>query len=134
MRSSFHGLRGLGAETPVAAASPAASASAITDALPAVLSTVQSLTTKDAREDVAVLEARIKNYEDMKKRFPNLAFLYTNEIRKLYARLDAARARAKLQAEGEQATRDWRGFGYLIAGGFSIVTVAVTIRLLKDVK
>ena len=129
MRSTFHGLRGLGADPASPATTPP-----IAEALPAILSTVQSLTTKDAREEVGVLEARIKNYQDMKRRFPNLAFFYENEIRKLYARLDAARARAQLQAEGEQATRDWRWFGYLISAGAAVVTVAVAANLLKDVE
>ena len=127
MRTAFRSL----GTTEIPASSPSDSPP-ITDALPAILQTVQSFTSRDAFESVEVLQAKIKNYQDMKRRVPAMAWFYDNEIRKMQAKLVAAQRAAKIQAEGEQATRDWRTVGYLIGGGAVVVAIAGAVRLIRS--
>jgi hypothetical protein len=119
-----HSFRGLGdASTPT---------TPIQQALPTVLKTAQTLLeSDDAYENAAVIQAKIQNYRKMKAQFPILATFYDNEINKLQAKLTAAQRQTTLQAETEQATRDWRTVGYAIGIGAAVLTVAATVRLLR---
>lgn len=106
----------------------AAAATALPVALQAVTSIIGP---KDAYEDAGVIEAKIKNYKAMKARLPALAWWYDNEIAKLQAKLTAAKRRAALQAEGEQATREWRSLGYALAAGGVLVLVGGAVALAR---
>ena len=65
----------------------------------------------DPRTTVAVLKAKIANYETMKAKIPAMAWWYDNEIAKMRAKLRAAKAKLALLEEGEDATRSWRFLG-----------------------
>lgn len=129
----FGAVRGFGAaDTPAAAAAPPGppAGAPVADALPVALQAASAmLGPKDAFEDVGVLEAKIKNFQQMKRKLPALAWWYENEIRKLKAKLDAAKRRTALQAEGEQATREWRTLGYALAAGGVLVLVGGAVAL-----
>ena len=142
----LHGLSGTGTfgiampagVTPTAATAaaptpaPGVDPSAAASALPIALQAAQAiLGPQDAFEDAAVIEARIKNYQTMKRKLPALAWWYDNEINKLKAKLDAAKRRAQLQAEGEQATREWRTLGYALAAGGVLVLVGGAVALVR---
>ena len=142
MRNAFSSARGFGlADTPAASAAPAAirasgggapgaPGAAAASALPIALQAASALLgPQDAYEDVGVLEAKIKNYQGMKRKFPLLAGWYDNEIRKMKAKLEAAKRRTSLQAEGEQATREWRTLGYALAAGGVLVLVGGAVAL-----
>jgi hypothetical protein len=96
------------------------------------------VTEEDARTTASVLRAKIKNYEQMKKKLPFLAWWYDNEIRKMKAELKAVKEQAREERESAQATRTWRNIGYAaalvgIVAGLSFVafTTAATVRLAR---
>lgn len=139
VHSGFSSARGFGlADTPAASAAPAAvrapgggaPGAAAASALPIALQAASALLgPQDAYEDAGVLEAKIKNYQQMKRKFPLLAGWYDNEIRKMKAKLEAAKRRTSLQAEGEQATREWRSLGYALAAGGVLVLISGAVAL-----
>jgi hypothetical protein len=94
--------------------------------------------TKDPRTQVALMQAKIQNYEMLKQRNPALSGIYDIQIRKLQARLQAAQQQLQIRAESEAATRQWRGLGQagigigILAGvGVLAVTAAGAIYLAK---
>jgi hypothetical protein len=93
---------------------------------------------KDARVEIATLEARIANYEKMKVGAPFLAWFYNNEIAKMQAKVAALRATATATAEGEAATGTWRTLGQVGAGVGILAGVAlagyIIIRAVKEAK
>lgn len=75
-----------------------------------------------------VLKAKIKNYKEMRDRvnLPIAKQFYTNEIRKMEAKLESTEHEIKIKKEGEQATRNWRSLGQAgiatgILVGFSLI-------------
>ena len=100
----------------------------VNQALPVLTST---LLPKDPLQRAKVLRAKIKNYKEMRDRvnLPITKQFYTNEIRKMEAKLDAAEHEIKIKKEGEEATRNWRLLGQMgiatgIVFGFSLVYLA----------
>lgn len=94
--------------------------------------------TKDPRVQVALLQAKIQNYEALKQRTPSLSAVYDAQIRKLQAKLAAAEQQLQIRAESEAATRQWRGLGQagigiaILAGvGILAVTTAGAVFLAK---
>ena len=94
--------------------------------------------TKDPRKQVALLQAKLQNYEYLKSRNPSVAALYDMQIRKLQAKLEAAEQQLQIRTEGEAATRQWRGLGQAATGigiivgiGLISLTVAGSIYLAK---
>lgn len=109
----------------MASASSADYAELVNQALPVLTST---LLPRDPLQRAKVLRAKIKNYKEMRDRavLPLAKQVYTNEIRKMEAKLDAAEHEIKIKKEGEEATRDWRMLGQIgiatgIVFGFSLV-------------
>ena len=85
----------------------------------------------DPRVQLGVVEAKIRNYEQMKRTPPyNVVpgvLWYDNEIRKLRARALALREKVALVREGEGATRTWRTLGQTGAGVAIIAGTAVAM-------
>lgn len=103
--------------------------------LPTAVQTVAALTDGlDPRTQVNVLEAKIRNYEQMKRTPPyNVVpgvLWYDNEIAKMKAKLVAARQKLALTREGEQATREWRGLGQTALGVGVVAGVALIMLTL----
>ena len=94
--------------------------------------------TKDPRKQVALLQAKLQNYEYLKSRNPKFAGLYELQINKLRAKLEAAEQQLQIRSEGEAATRQWRGLGQAATGigiivgiGLISLTVAGSLYLAK---
>lgn len=102
--------------------------------LPTAVQAVSALTEGDARTQVNLLEAKIRNYENMKRTPPyNVipgVLWYDNEIAKMRARLTAARQKLALTREGESATRDWRTLGQTALGVGIVAGVALVMLTL----
>lgn len=102
--------------------------------LPTAVQAVSALTEGDARTQVNLLEAKIRNYETMKRTPPyNVVpgtLWYDNEIAKMRARLIAARQKLALTREGESATRDWRNLGQTALGVGIVAGVALVMLTL----
>ena len=122
----MHSFRGLGS---------AANPTPLEQSLPTILKTAQSvLSTGDAYETEAVIQAKIENLKRMRDKIPVLSVFYTNEINKLHAKLSVSARQTAIQREGEQATRDWRSIGYAVGIGATLVAVAAAVRLLRGSK
>lgn len=93
---------------------------------------VKSLITDDttATEDVEVLRAKIRNYKGMKRKLPWLAWWYDNEIRKMEAKLRAAKV-----ARADE--RSWFIMGQTVTatgvfvGGATILALVSLARYLE---
>lgn len=80
----------------------------------------------DPEERRAVIQAKIKNYQGMKRKFPLLATFYDNEIRKLRAKLKATEGQVAKKKRGEQSTQTFRYIGWA-AGGLFVVLLGTMI-------
>ena len=80
----------------------------------------------DPVERKAVLEAKIANYEGMKRRFPIAAVFYDNEIRKMKAKLAATDHQIAKARAGERSTQTFRYLGWT-AGALAIGVLATMI-------
>lgn len=94
---------------------------------------------KDAREEAAVLQAKIKNYEKMKTTPPFSAipgtWWYENEIRKMRARLRVLRVKASETQEAADAGRTWRNMGQAALGvGIATGVMLILMMGVKTVK
>ncbi|MDP3774548.1 MAG: hypothetical protein Q8Q85_09805, partial [Gemmatimonadales bacterium] len=85
---------------------------------------------EDAREEEAVLRAKIKNYKKMRGVFPYSVvpgvLWYDNEIAKMKARLKVVHVQAEEKREDVDEGRQWREMGQLALGvgivtGFAII-------------
>ena len=74
----------------------------------------------DPVERKAVLQAKIANYEGMKRKFPIAALFYDNELRKMRAKLAATDRQIAKAFAGERSTQVFRYLGWtagaLVAG------------------
>ena len=82
----------------------------------------------DPIQRASVLRAKIKNFENMRSKFPLMGTFYTNEIRKMKAKLSAAEEEIKIKREGQKATRQWRSLGQ--AGVVTGILVGVSLIVL----
>ncbi len=71
----------------------------------------------DPRERVAVLKAKIANYQKMKKTvgIGPIGLLYDNQIALMRARLSAETESLRQEKAGEASTATWRDQGHLLA-------------------
>lgn len=99
---------------------------------PAVAAILNELLLADPRKDWRVYEAKLVNLKRMSANLPPLVRpLLERRIRVLDAKLQAAKEAAKVQREGEQATRVWRflGFGATATGvlvGFGLLALSLS--------
>lgn len=129
----FNGYLGAASNSTASADNAATSIPADTTALvqqflPVLTDTLPGL---DPHQRVGVYEAKIRNYEVMKKKLPFAATFYDNEIRKLKAKLAAARKEAALKDEGVAATRQWRGLGQgtlLVGAGVGLALIYYFVK------
>ena len=80
----------------------------------------------DPRERKAVLEAKIANYEGMKRKFPIAALFYDNELRKMRAKLAATEHQIAKARAGERSTQTFRYLGWT-AGALALGVLATMI-------
>ena len=104
-------------------------ASQITAAIPTIAAITQQIT--DPHQQVEVLKAQIKNARQMRRKFPFLSVFFTGRIRKLKAKIKAAKRRILIKKEGEESTRVFRNLGW--AGAFAgvLVVTALGIYILR---
>lgn len=96
------------------------------------------LTPSDARQQAAVLEAKIKNYKAMREKIPALRWFYDNEITKMRAKLVEMKKAAGEKAEEQKAVTQWRTLGQtavgvgIVAGvGLVVLIMAGAVRLAR---
>ena len=85
------------------------------------------LDSKDPRMNLQVWKARVRNYQEMKKRFPMLALFYDNEIRKLQAKIQGV---SELVYEKRESENNWRTWQTLGQGSVVIGVGAVSLFIL----
>lgn len=117
--------------TPTTGSTPAPSVDLLTLAQQAAPVISAFVMPSDPVQRAAVLEARIKNLQSMREKFPVAATLYTNEIRKLKATLAATKNAVALQAEQDSSRRVFRYLGW-VGGSIAILFgIALTARTLR---
>ena len=89
---------------------------------------------KDPAERRAVLAARIKNLEGMKRRFPIGAVLYDNEIRKLRAKLSATTHQIEQATKGETSVQIYRYVGWAVGAAGALVLLTWAYRNIRPAK
>jgi hypothetical protein len=113
-------------QTDAAAANSGSSGGDATDYLQYVSLARELVLPSDPEERRGVIEAKIKNYKGMKRKFPLLATFYDNEIRKLRAKLKATQGQIAKKKRGEQSTQTFRYLGWA-AGGLLVVLLGTMI-------
>lgn len=88
----------------------------------------------DPFERKAVLEAKIANYEGMKRRFPIAALFYDNELRKMRAKLAATDRQIAKAKAGERSTQTYRVIGWTVGALTGVLLLSATYRLIKGSK
>ena len=88
----------------------------------------------DPFERKAVLQAKIINYEGMKRRFPIAAVFYDNEIRKMKAKLAATDRQIAKAKAGERSTQTYRYIGWTVGALAGVLLLATSYRMIKGAK
>lgn len=114
-----------GAEEAAPAASSSSSSSSYLDLAQSMIPAADlasQLVGKSDREKLAILRARVQNYESMKRAFPASAFVLDMQIRKYKAQIRALKAGAKEEKDASADYSLWRNLTS-VAGVAGIVAV-----------
>lgn len=106
-----------------------------TETVQKALPILTSILDKSAAEDVEVLKAKITNAQSWADRLPGpTGDVFRNRVRTLKAKLRAAKAKAKIEAETLQSDREWRVLGKGVGVTVAVAGVATTILLLSGAR